>query len=77
MLYTASVSYRNEKPFGVGRTAHERHSRVVGGYRAEVISGLEEGHFIYTGVCATRQAAVAELVSQLKTAGLSGKLRIV
>lgn len=47
---------------------------ILPGYRAEVVDGLPEGKFIYTGVCATKQEAVQELIAQLKEHGFSGKL---
>lgn len=75
-IYTASIFYRPEKPFGVGRTAKERHSRIVGGWRGEVIGGLEDGRAIYTGVHADREAVKQELIGHLKRLGLTGKLRI-
>jgi len=53
-VFTASIFFRAEKPYGVGHSAHERHSRVVPGYRAEVIGGLPDNINIYTGVCKTR-----------------------
>lgn len=77
MKITASVYYRAEKPYGVGRNAHERHMRIEPGWRAQVIDGLERGHSIYTGVNPSREAAIAELVSALQAAGLSGRLSIV
>ena len=75
MTFTALITYRAEKPFGVGRTASERHSRIVGGYRAEVTDGLPDGQFVYTGVCETRDEAKTELVGALKDRGLSGVVR--
>jgi hypothetical protein len=74
-IYTASIYYRPEKPFGVGRTAKERHSRIVGGWRGEVIGGLDDGRSVYTGVHADRDAVKRELVDHLKRLGLSGTLR--
>jgi hypothetical protein len=75
-IYTASIFYRPEKPFGVGRTARERHNRIVGGYRGEIIGGLEGGRTVYTGVHADREAVKRELIEHLKRLGLTGKLRI-
>lgn len=75
-IYLATIHYRPEKPFGMGRTAHERASRIVGGWRGEVISDLDGGKRIYTGVCPDREAVKAELISHLKAHGLSGTLRI-
>ena len=75
--FTASIFYRAEKPYGVGKTAHERHSRIEPGFRAEVINGLPEKLHIYTGVCSTREECKRELVDQLKKQGLSGTLRFV
>lgn len=72
MTYTALITYRAEKPFGVGRTAHERHSRIVPGYRAEITDGLPDGQFVYTGVCETRDEVKAALIGALKNRGLSG-----
>lgn len=77
MIYQASIWYRAEKPYGVGRNAHERHSYIVPGYRGEVISSLEDGCAVYTGICQTREEVKAELVSHLKRLGLSGSLRVV
>lgn len=74
---TASIFYRAEKPFGIGRTAQERSSRIVGGWRGEVIGGLEDGLSIYTGVCHDREAVKRELVEHLKAHGLSGRLKFV
>jgi hypothetical protein len=75
--FTASIYFQNEKPYGVGRTAHERASRIVGGWRGEIIDGLDEGLMIYTGVCSEREQVKEELVSHLKSQGLSGNLRFV
>lgn len=75
--FTASIFHKAEKPFGVGRTAHERASRIVGGYRGEVISGLPDGKFIYTGVHSERGQVKADLIAQLKAHGFSGNLRFV
>lgn len=75
--FQVSVHHRNEKPFGMGRTARERHSRIVGGWRAEVIEGLPEGTAAYTGVCETRADALKELVSNLQSRGFSGRLQVV
>ena len=77
MTYTASVFHRPEKPFGVGRTVHQCGQRIVGGWRAEVIDGLPDGEFAYTGVCTSREGAISELTESLKARGLHGKLRIV
>jgi hypothetical protein len=74
---TASIYFQNEKPYGVGRTANERASRIVGGWRGEVIGGLEQGLTIYTGVCSSREQVKAELISHLKAQGLSGTLSFV
>jgi len=68
----ALVTYRAEKPFGVGRTDHERASRIVGGFRAEVTHGLADGEFCYTGVCETAQAAKDELLASLAERGHCG-----
>ena len=76
-IFQAAIHYRREKPYGVGRTPDERHSYIVGGWRGEIIDGLENGRFIYTGVCETKQECAAELIQHLKAKGLSGKLRIV
>lgn len=75
-IFTASVYHRPEKPYGVGKTADQRHKRIVGGWRAEIIDGLEDGHAVYTGVCETREGAIAELITHLKSQGRSGALRI-
>jgi hypothetical protein len=77
LALVARVTYKAEKPFGKGRSAHERHQRVVGGYRAEITDGLPDGVFAYTGVCETERAAVDELISSLKDRGLRGSLRVV
>jgi len=74
-IFTASIFYRAEKSFGAGRTAHQRHKRIVGGWRAEVIDGLPDGVSIYTGVCADRDEVKRELIDQLKRNGFSGTLR--
>lgn len=76
-VFTALVTYRAEKPYGVGRTADERHSRIVGGYRAEVTDGLPDGEFAYTGVCESYEAAKTEIIATLKHRGLTGRLRLV
>jgi hypothetical protein len=75
MTFTALITHRAEKPYGVGRTAHERHSRIVPGYRAEITDGLPDGVFVYTGVCETRDEVKAELIGALKDRGLSGVVR--
>jgi hypothetical protein len=75
MTFTALITYRSEKPYGVGRTAQERHSHIVPGYRAEITNGLPDGQFIYTGACETRDEVKAELIGALKDRGLSGVLR--
>lgn len=75
MTFTALITHRSEKPFGVGRTAQERHSRIVGGFRAEITDGLPDGVFVYTGVCETRDEVKAELIGALKDRGLSGVVR--
>ena len=77
MIYEASIYFRPEKPYGIGNSARERASRIVPGFRGEVISGLNDGLFVYTGVCATKDECKAELISHLKRLGLTGKLRIV
>jgi hypothetical protein len=77
MIYQASIHYRAEKPYGVGRTAHERHSYIVPGYRGEIISGLDDGRAVYTGVCSSREEVKTELLSHLKRLGLRGVLRFV
>jgi hypothetical protein len=74
-MFTANITYRAEKPFGVGRTAHERFTRIIPGYRAEITDGLPEGQHCYTGVCETREEVKAELVEALKARGLTGTLR--
>jgi hypothetical protein len=73
--YTGTIYYRNAKSYGVGRTAHDRHSRIVGGWRGEIIGGLAEGHSIYTGVCETRDEVKRELITHLKRLGLTGTLK--
>jgi hypothetical protein len=73
--FTALIIYRAEKPYGVGRTAHERHSRIVPGYRAEITDGLPDGQFCYTGVCETKEAVKAELIASLKDRGFSGVIQ--
>ena len=73
--FTALITYRVEKPYGVGHNAHERHARIVGGYRAEITDGLPDGTFCYTGVCETREEVKAELIASLKDRGLSGVVR--
>ena len=75
MTFTGTIYYRDAKPYGVGRTAHERHSRVVGGWRGEIIDGLTEGRSVYTGVCKTRDEVKQELVTHLKRLGLTGTLK--
>lgn len=75
MTFTALITYRSEKPYGVGRNANERHSRIVPGYRAEITDGLPEGQFVYIGVCETRDGVKAELIGALKDRGLSGMVR--
>jgi hypothetical protein len=49
----------------------------VAGYEANVISGLASGHAIYTGRHASETGCVADLVGQMKAAGLTGVLRKV
>jgi hypothetical protein len=73
--FTALITHRAEKPYGVGHNAHERAARIVGGYRAEITDGLPDGEFVYTGVCETRDEVKAELLANLKVRGLSGTLR--
>lgn len=75
MTFTALITYRPEKPYGIGRTAHERHTRIVPGYRAEITNGLPDGVYCYTGVCETREEVKAELIASLKDRGLSGTVR--
>lgn len=72
--FTASIFFRSEKPYGVNPNPH---NRIVGGWRGEVIGGLEQGLTIYTGVCATREAVKSELIAHLKAQGLSGTLRFI
>lgn len=74
-MFLANYWYRAEKPYGVGRTREERASYIVPGWRGEVISGLEDGRAIYTGVCASKAEASQELVSHLKAKGYTGVLR--
>jgi hypothetical protein len=76
VVYQASIWYRAEKPYGIGRTANERHSYIVPGYRGEIISGLPDGRAVYTGVCSTRDEVKAELVEHLKRLGYHGSLRV-
>jgi hypothetical protein len=75
--FTASLFYRPEKPFGVGKSFHQRHQRIVGGWRAEIISGLPEGLSIYTGVCTSREDTKTELVNALKAKGFTGTLKFI
>ncbi len=74
--FHATVWFREEKPYGVGKSAYERHQRIEPGWRATVIHGLRGREEIYTGVCDTREKAVAELISHLKNAGYSGVLKL-
>ncbi len=76
-IYQALIHYRDEKPYGVGATAHERHTHIVPGYRGEIVSGLDDGRMVYTGVCDTRDEVKAELISHLKRLGLTGALRVI
>jgi hypothetical protein len=69
MTLTALITFRAEKPYGIGRTANERASRIVGGYRAEITDGLPDGQFCYTGVCETAEEARTELASALYQIG--------
>lgn len=73
--FTATIYHRNAKPYGVGRTAHERHMQIVGGWRGEIIDGLADGWNVYTGVCETREEVKQELIDHLKRLGLTGTLR--
>jgi hypothetical protein len=77
MIYEAIITYRAEKSYGIGRTAREKHTRIVAGFRGEVISGLDKGLSVYTGVCATMDDCKAELIEHMKRLGLSGRLRII
>jgi hypothetical protein len=74
---TARIYYRAEKPYGVGRTAHERHTRIEPGFRAEVVDGLDDRTHVYTGVCATRDEARAELIGHVQRLGLTGTVRFI
>ena len=67
---TAQVWFRK------GEFCKRLHTNIVEGYRAEVIDDLSDGLMIYTGVCATRQEAIAELIGHLKDRGLSGILKV-
>lgn len=67
--FHASIWFRPEKPLGAGR-------RIAEGWCATIISGLRGNEELYTGACATKEDAIAELVSQLKQAGYSGKLKL-
>jgi len=73
--FTATIYYRAEKPYGVGRTAYERHTRIEPGWRGEIIGGLDDGINVYTGVCEDRETVKRELISHLKRLGLTGTLR--
>jgi hypothetical protein len=75
--FTASLFHRSEKPYGTGKSADQRHQRIVGGWRGEVISGLPEGWSIYTGVCMTREETKTELVHALKSKGFTGTLKFI
>lgn len=74
MTYAALITYRAEKPYGVGRTASERHSRIVPGYRAEITDGLSDGEFCYTGVCETAAEAKAEIIASLAERNRHGRV---
>jgi hypothetical protein len=73
--FTGTIYYRDAKPYGVGRTSHDRHSRIVGGWRGEIIGGLADGYSVYTGVCETRDEVKKELVKHLKRLGFTGTLK--
>lgn len=75
--FHASIWFRKEKPYGVGKTAYQRHQHIVEGWRASVVTGLRGNEEIYTGACATREDAIAELISHLKQAGYSGVLKFL
>lgn len=75
--FYASIWFRKEKPYGVGKTSHERHSYIVEGYRGEIIGGLPAGRMVYTGSCDTRDEVKTELVQHLKRLGYSGTLSFV
>lgn len=46
-IFTARITYRNEKPYGVGSTAHERYTRIEAGWVAEIVDGLEDRQYVY------------------------------
>lgn len=62
---TFRTTYRAEKPYGIGNTAHERHTRIVGGWVAEAVDGLRKGEAVYTGACETEEQAITELGAEL------------
>jgi hypothetical protein len=74
-IFQANIYHVSEKPYGVGKTANERHTYIVGGWRGEVISGIDDDLTIYTGKCDTVQGCKDELISQLKAHGYKGILR--
>lgn len=49
---------------------------ILGGFRGEVVDGLPDGKFIYTGVCETKEECVAELIGHLNEHGFTGKLKV-
>lgn len=73
--FTGTIYYRDAKPYGVGRTSHDRYSRIVGGWRGEIIGGLDDGRSVYTGVCETRDDVKRELIAHLRGLGLTGTLK--
>ena len=77
MIYVARLTYRAEKPYGIGATAHARHMRVEGGWRAEIVDGLDDGRLCYTGVEPSAESAKAALVARAQAQGLTGIMRFV
>lgn len=67
--FTAHVWFRH----GVNKG----YTKIMEGYRAEIIDGLSDGCFVYTGVCETAKDAVNELIDNLKSRGFSGKLKVI
>lgn len=74
-MIEANVYFRAEKPYGVGRTADERHKFIVGGYRAEVISELPGDLRLYTGVHADADDAKRDLCEQAARHGVADAIK--
>lgn len=71
MTYVARVQFR---PAYFNRTCM---AHIPARWTAEVTDGLPNGKAVYSDGLASREAAVTDLIDQLKKHGLTGKLRLV